>query len=273
MLASLNSKPLEHLLRAGDFIHLPADCVIHLLHDQTIPPAHARAVAEHLARFWGCPVQIWPVNLDARKLTFFRSFAQSLDAPGLHRLLMGTALPSQRYLGRVFLTREKVGRILSNNAMGDLFGWSTPRLSVLSDHYFMKYSHLDRRPLALIDAIAASSFRVVTDPIFRDLRSDDDIANDWAPIPPEVFSNNGRLVMDRQELGISPRSAAILQRMTLDQIAAAQDRHEDMKAEREIEPKDRPIAEDLSRQLRGIKPETVSPQVPGNPGNGTPQGQ
>ena len=259
ILASLNARPLDRLLRAGDFIRLPSDCVIHLIHDQTILPAHARAVAEHIAGFWRCPVQIWPVKLEARKLSFYKPLAEALDSVQMHRLLTEAALPAQRYLGRVFLTHEKFIATRNGNYYADVHSWSLPRLTALSEHYFAKYEHLDKRPLPLIDAIVACAIPSVKHAMWRHLQADTDIANDFAPIPPDLFSNNGRLVMDRHELGISPRTAAVLREITWEQIAVEIDRRVEEGTEQRVDPKDRPIIEDLSRQLGTIKPAIVSP--------------
>ncbi len=266
ILASLGQKPLDHLLRAGDFVKLPADCVFHLIHDQTIDAAHARAVAENIAGFWGCPVQIWPVKLDARKLSCYRSLGQTLDSSRLLRVLTEANPPAQRYLGRVFLTREKFVNILANGTTGDTYGWSVAQFAVLSDHYFQKYAQADKRPLALIDAIPACDVPLVNMAIKRHLNSDKDIANDFAPIAPDLFSNNGTLIMNRHELGISPRTAAVLRDLTWDQIAAELGKGYDVKNV-PFDPKDQPIIQDLSRQFQNLKPETVTPPTAPKSGN------
>jgi hypothetical protein len=264
ILASLGEKPLDHLLRAGDFVKLPPDCVFHLIHDQTIDAAHARAVAENIAGFWGCPVQIWPVKLDARKLTFYRPLGQTLDSYRLLRVLMEANPPSQRYLGRVFLTREKFAIILANGAPADTYSWSVSQFTVLSDHYFQKFAHLDKRALTLIDAIPACDVPLVSMAIGRHLDSGKDIANNFAPIAPELFSSNGTLSMDRHELGISPRTAAVLRDLTWDQIAAEIGKGYDVNNVK-LDPKDQPIIQDLSRQFQSLKPETVLPPAKPNP--------
>ena len=262
ILASLNAKPLEHLLRAGDFLRLPPDCVIHLIHDQTIAPAHARVVAEHVAAFWGCTVQIWPVKLEARKLSFFQPLAQALDGARLQRLLTDAALPAQRFLGRIFLTHEKLIATQNGAYSADVYSWALPQLTVLSEHYFTKFANLDKRTLPLIDAIVASEMRAVKLATRRHLLSNPDIANHFAPIPPDLFSNNGTLVMNRHELGISPRTAAVFREITWDQIAAELARRDEEAEQQRVDPRDRPIVEDLSRQLQAAKPEIVQPTTP-----------
>ena len=260
MLASLGAKPLEKLPRAADFIRLPPDCIIHLIHDQSITPVRAREVAGHLAGFWGCPVQVWPVTLEMRKLSFFQTFAQTLDSQRVHQMLSESALPPGRYLGRVFLTAEKL--IWMNNGVysADVYGWNRPTLAVLSEHYFAKYSSLDERSLPMIDAIAAAPMTAVKLALLTHLRSDRDITNDFAPVSPDVFSNNGTLLMNRHELGIAPRTAALLKELTWEQIEAEIVRPEKKAPPQPLNPRDRPIVDDLSRQLRGMKPETIQPR-------------
>jgi len=273
ILASLNAKPLDHLLRAGDFIRLPSDCVIHLIHDQTIAPAHAHAVAEHIAGFWGCPVEIRAVKFEARKLSFFQPLAQTLDGAKLQRLVVEAALPAQKYLGRIFLTHEKLIATRNGAYFSDIYSWAGPQLTILSEHYFTKYANLDKRPLPLIDAIAASEIRAVNLAITTHLRSDTDIGNDFAPITPDLFSNNGTLVMNRHELGVSPRTAAVLREITWEQIAAELPRRDEEAEQQRVAPRDRPIVEELSRQLQAVKPEIVQPATPAASKSGTAAGR
>ena len=271
ILADLGEKPLDHLLRAGDFVKLPQDCVIHLLHDQTIDAGHARAVAEHVAGFWGCPVQLWPVKLEARKLSFYKPLGQTLECRKLIGILMEAGLPSQRYLGRAFLTREKMNSLGGNGVWGDLWHQATPQLSLVSDHFLEKsrqFPKLESRPLPLLDAIAVSTFASVENVLWSRSRSGEGSANGFNPVPPDLFSLSGHLYLDDHELGISQRTAAALAEITWDEIAAAITENHDLNyypKDAAIDPKDRPIVEDLSRQLRGMKPETVLPPGLPNP--------
>ena len=114
----------------------------------------------------------------------------------------------------------------------------------------------------MIDAIVASENRAVKLAITTHLRADSDIGNDFAPIPPDLFSNNGTLVMNRHELGISPRTAAVFREITWDQIAAELARRDEEAEQQRVDPRDRPIVEDLSRQLQAAKPEIVQPTTP-----------
>ena len=279
-LADLGEKPLDHLLRAGDFVKLPPDCVIHLIHDQTIDAAHARAVAGHVAEFWGCPVQIWPVKLDARKLSFYKPLGQTLECRRLMRILMEAALPSQKYLGRAFLTREKLNAFGGNGVWGDFYLRATPKLSVVSDHFLeksVKFRKIEVRPLAFIDAIAVSAFESVNNAIWKHLRSDKDSAGGFIPVPPELFSTPGGLVwINDHDLGISKRTASVLREITWDEIAAAISKNDDPNYEMQdapLDPKDRPIIEDLSRQLQSMKPETVLPPAVPSPATGNAPGR
>jgi len=252
ILAKVGAPALDHLLPIGEYLKLPSDCVIHLIHDQTVPPKQALATARYLADFWRCPVLVWPVTFSAKQLSFYHPLAQAIDSRKLHSLLKQARLPRQRAITCVFLTQEKF--VVPGS---DVFSTFSPRVEVLSIHYFSKYAAWDTRPLPLITAIAVSHCGSVRRALEERLHADSDIANDFAPLQPDIFCNNGHLTMNRFELGVSSRTAKVAARLTWEEIQATLDA--DPGSYYETEPTDRALVDDLSKQLGSLSPKVVAP--------------
>lgn len=211
ILSELGAQLLEALPPACAFITLPASCSIQLLHDQTIDPKHASEMATHLAGFWGCTVKVRSVKFDVKKFASYNPLAQSVDGKAFARVLLRVDLPDEATLGTVLLTQTKliskekdyVGDVYSSHAGGD---------TVLSDHYFRKFKGQDKRPLPLIDAIAACPLTGVRVMLWKESQKADDESLTLSPVPPDAFAANGLLYVNDRELGISPRTGAFLQK-------------------------------------------------------------
>lgn len=255
VLARVGAPALDHLFPIGDYLKLPPDCVIHLIHDETVPASFALATAKHLAGFWQCPVHVWPVKLNLRQFSFFQPLSQAIDSERLHHYLKFARLPRQRAVTCVLLTQEKF--FVAD--VGDVYSTFSARLEVLSNHYFAKFAESDRRPLPLITAIAASGCYSVRWAMEKHLQADRDIANDFAPLQPDVFCNNGSLIMDRFELGVSARTAKVAGQLHWSEIQAAIDA-DVPRDDGEMLPGDRALLDSLSRQLENLKPTVVVPE-------------
>jgi len=90
---------------AREFLTLPADCRIDLIHDQTVDPKYVGEVAAHVARFWGCAVHVRSVRLDVSKFSSYRKLSQSLDGNVFADTIARIVLPGGPALGTVLLTQ------------------------------------------------------------------------------------------------------------------------------------------------------------------------
>lgn len=262
ILSELGAQPLEALPTARAFITLPASCSIQLIHDQTIDPKHASEVATHLSGFWGCIVKVRPVKLEVKKFASYNPLAQTVDGNAFAKMLLRVDLPDEATLGTVLLTQTKLIS-KEKDYVGDLYSTHAGGDTVLSDHYLRKFKGQDKRPLPLIDAIAASPLNGVNVVLWRESRKDDDESLTLSPVPPDTFASNGLLYVNDRELGISPRTGAFLQKFDGPALlnAVKDYRATALKEELATVCPDAALAAEISGQLAGSTPIIVSPPV------------
>ncbi|MCX6853487.1 MAG: hypothetical protein NTV80_01120 [Verrucomicrobia bacterium] len=212
LLTELGAPPLDSLPTPREFVTLPSSCSINLMHDETIAPQHASEVALQIAGFWGCAVKIWPVKMEVKKLASYNRLNQAVDGNDFAKMLSGVTWPQDQTLGTVFLTHHKLISESRGN-VGDVYSSHSGVTTVLSDHYFQKYASLDKRPLTVLNAVAAGYLTAVWAALWVEAEKDGDPALSFSPVPPDVFASNGNLIVNDRELGISLRTGALLKRI------------------------------------------------------------
>jgi hypothetical protein len=258
LLGSLGGTPIESLPNAAEFIRLPPDCGITLLTDQTIPIERAKAVAGHLAVFWGCPVSLWPVNFKARELSFFVRLSEAFDAGKFCSALSQVEYPSQRVIGRIFLTQEKLVWSRDGKNWIDRDRFYCRRISLISEHFRLKNSVYDDRPLALLDAMTGAGLRTPYMVMWQRNRPINSSGMPFAPFTPDVFAKTARAGLDGIDLCVSSRTGAELKKLKWEDIEAEMAMPEEFELP-PILPHDIELVQDLSRQLKGPPSEVVRP--------------
>jgi hypothetical protein len=260
VLKELKVTPLDKLGTPAEVLTFSPDCRIHLIHDQTIQPDYARKVAEHLAGFWGCPVEIRSIQFDAAKSPFYEKVAQSVVGRPLAQTLLRASAPPGPSLGTVFLTHTKLIS-KERDYVGDIYSVPAGDVTVLSDHYFEKYKGADTRDLSLATAIAAASLEGPAQILETDCYDSDDWSTSFAPLPPDVFTENGVLSVVALDLGVSPYTAALLKKHEPRQLiqAIAEYRQSKMKSAKEESLGDEALARQLGEQITRATPILVSP--------------
>ncbi len=260
ILTELAAKPLASLPTPRDFLTLPGDCRIDLIHDQTIESKYAREVATHVAHFWGCAVHVRSIQLDVSKFSSYLKLPQALDGNGFADSVARANLPDGPTLGTVVLTQTKLVSKKQNYA-GDIYSIERGSLTLLSDHYFRKFKANDPRPLPLITAIAAAQLNRVSRKILDASKVQHSWANVFCPPPPDLFSTNGRLDLVALDLGISPGTGALLQKVPASDLlnfTAKLPRPARANAP-EANPADAPLILDLSNQISQAQPTIITP--------------
>jgi hypothetical protein len=259
-LKELKVAPIDKLPTPAAVLTFPPECRIHLIHDQTIRPDYAHKVAEHLAAFWGCPVEIRSIQFDAAKSPFYEKIAQSLVGRSLAQTLLRAPAPAGPSLGTVFLTHTKLIS-KEKDHVGDVYGTPAGDVTVLSDHYFEKYKNTDTRDLSLVTAIAAASLAGPAQILEVDCYDSNDWSTSFSPLPPDAFTDNGVLSVAALDLGISPYTAALLKKRDPRQLiqAIAEYRQSEMETAQEESLGDEALARQLGEQIARATPILVSP--------------
>jgi len=257
LLKELDASPIAKLPTPAQSLALPGDCRIDLIHDQTIPADHARKVAGHLATFWGCPVALRAIRLDAGRMPFYDKISQSMVGQTLANTMLRALSAITPSLGTVFLTRQKLIS-KSDGYVGDIYSTNAGDVKVLSDHYFSKYQDYDPRDLSYITAVAAASLAGPERKLTEDLRDLEDMSTSFAPLPPDVFANNGVLHVAALDLGISPRTASLLKRYTPAELLEWITRLRQTALEENAAPEE--TARELSSQLSNAASILVAPE-------------
>jgi len=262
LLDELGATPLDALPAAREFLSFPEDCRIHLLHDQTIEPPFARRVAFLVANFWGCAVHLWAVELDPAGMASYRPLAQTVEGQDLAEMLAQVRMPPGPSPGTVLLTQTKLVTTRENYT-GDMYAGHSYGASAVSDHYLRKFKRWDPRPLPLQNAIAVAALTGVSVKLRMDTFDRDDRSLRFQPLPPDVFANNGSLRLVTHDLGVSPRTGALLRQMDPRELieSIAEWRAEALQEGDRISFRDRAVAADLSRQIASSTP-FVRPPIP-----------
>jgi hypothetical protein len=253
ILTDLGAKPLASLPAAREFLTLPADCRIDLIHDQTIDPKYAGEVAAHVARFWGCAVHVRSIRLAPSKFSSYQKLSQALDGNAFADAISRIDLPAGATLGTVLLTQTKLISTRKNHA-GDIYSANSGALTILSDHYFRKFKSNDPRPLPLITAIAAADLNRVSRKIRDGSKAQGAWKNVFCPPPPDLFSSNGTLHMVALDLGISPGTGALLQKIPVQDLLSPIPESPQTDRTMAPDPTDEPLILDLSNQLSQARP-------------------
>ena len=253
ILTDLGAKPLASLPAAREFLTLPADCRIDLIHDQTIDPKYAGEVAAHVARFWGCAVHVRSIRLAPSKFSSYQKLSQALDGNAFADAISRIDLPAGATFGTVLLTQTKLISTRKNHA-GDIYSANSGALTILSDHYFRKFKSNDPRPLPLITAIAAADLNRVSRKIRDGSKAQGAWKNVFCPPPPDLFSSNGTLHMVALDLGISPGTGALLQKIPVQDLLSPIPESPQTDRTMAPDPTDEPLILDLSNQLSQARP-------------------
>ena len=261
ILTDLGAKPLTSLPTARKFLTLPADCRIDLIHDQTVDPKYVSEVAAHVAGFWGCPVHVRSIELDASKFSSYRKLPQALDGNKFADTIARIDLPTGSVLGTVLLTQTKLLSILKNYS-GDVYSIDRGALTILSDHYFRKFKSDDPRPLPQITAIAAAQLNRVSKKILADSKEQGSWKNVFCPPPPDLFASNGTLHLAALDLGISPSTGAILQKISATDLLSFTPKIRDSAQTNSPDPADEPLILDLGHQISQARPIIITPTSP-----------
>ncbi|NQW99331.1 hypothetical protein HQ447_01640, partial [bacterium] len=261
ILTDLGAKPLATLPVPRDFMTLPGDCRIDLIHDQTVDPKYVAEVAAHVARFWGCAVHVRSIRLDAAKFSCYRKLSQALEGNVFAETLARVDLPGGPTLGTVWLTQTK---LISNKQsyVGDIYSVDRGALTLLSDHYFRKFKSSDARPLPLITAIAAARLNRVSRKLLADSKVQGSWANVFSPPPPDLFSTNGNLHLAALDLGISPGTGAFLKNVSASDLVNYAPKIDSSSRTKQAPgpvPADEPLIVDLRNQISQAKPTLISP--------------
>jgi hypothetical protein len=260
ILAELGTKPIASLPAAHEFLTLPADCRIDLIHDQTVDPKYVSEVADHVARFWGCAVHIRAIRLDASQSSSYRKLSQSLEGNVFADTVARVAMPAGPKLGTVFLTQTKLVS-KKQNYEGDIYSVPIGSLLVLSDHYFRKFKASDPRPLPLITAIAAANLGSVWKMLRLQSREERALELVFCPPPPDLFTSNGNLHLAAINLGVSPYTGALLRKISTSELLKSIpeiDNAYRQKAPSPI-PADEAIILDLDKQISQASPIIITP--------------
>ncbi|MEO8615527.1 MAG: hypothetical protein ABI600_10325 [Luteolibacter sp.] len=263
MLTELGAKPLASLPTAREFLTLPADCRIDLIHDQTVDPKYVGEVAAHVARFWGCAVHVRPVRMDVSKFSSYRKLSQALDGNIFADAIARIDLPAGTSLGTVLLTQTKLISMQKNNT-GDIYSVDRGSLTILSDHYFRKFKSYDPRPLPLITAIAAAKLSRVSKKILADSKEQGEWKNVFLPPPPDLFASNGVLHLAGLDLGISPSTGAHLKKVSASELLnfIPKTNQNFRTIPPEADPADEPLILNLQNQISQATPLIITPQSP-----------
>ncbi len=260
ILAELGAKPIASLPVALEFITLPADCRIDLIHDQTVDPKYVGEAASHVARFWGCAVHVRSIRLDASQSSSYRKLSQSMDGNVFADTMAGIAMPAGPKLGTVFLTQTKLVS-KAQNYEGDIYSANRGSLLVLSDHYFRKFKGSDPRPLPLITAIAAAKL----DSVWRKLRQLSKEERAWefvfCPPPPDLFTSNGTLYLTAIDLGVSPYTGTLLRKISTSELLKSVPELDHAYRQKAPRPNsaDELLILDLSHQISQATPIIITP--------------
>jgi hypothetical protein len=260
ILTELGAKPIASLPAAREFLTLPAQCRIDLIHDQTVDPKYVGEVATHVARFWGCAVHVRSIQLKASAFSSYQRLSQALDTTVFADSFTHVKLPDGPSIGTILLTQTKLIS-KQKNYVGDVYSISRGSFTLLSDHYFRKFKSTDPRPLPLITAIAAAQLGSVSRMLRSESKQQETWENVFFPPPPDLFSSNGTLSLVTMDLGISPGTGALLKRIPASAILEAipeLDRKSQEKASPPA-PADQPLITDLSQQISQAKPIIINP--------------
>lgn len=260
ILTDLGAAPLTSLPAARDFLTLPADYRIDLIHDQTEDPEYVGKVAAHVARFWGCAVHVRSIHLDVSKFSSYRKLSQALNGNDFADAIARIDLATGPVLGTVLLTQTKLMSV-QRNYTGDIYSVTRGALTILSDHYIRKFKSSDPRPLPLITAIAAAKLTGVSNRIRTASKEQGSWQNVFCPPPPDLFSYNGKLHLAALDLGISPATGAYLKEIpTSDLISYIARIRDSARAKAPApDPVDEPSILDLAHQISQATPIVIKP--------------
>ncbi|MDH4443926.1 MAG: hypothetical protein QE267_02215 [Akkermansiaceae bacterium] len=213
IISELGASPIVSLPAAREFLVFPKGFRIDLIHDQTVDLKYVSEVAAHVAAFWGCPVHVRSVRVDLTGCSGYQKLSQALELNFFADLLTHVSFPDGSAIGTVFLTQTKLIS-KKKDYTGDVYCLSRGAILVLSDHYFRKFKDSDARPLPLITAIAAAKLTGVS----RMVRSQTKGTGSWEevffPPPPDLYSANGNLHLVALDLGVSPATGAMLEKVS-----------------------------------------------------------
>jgi tetratricopeptide (TPR) repeat protein len=261
ILSDLGAKPLASLPAAREFLTIPADCRIDLIHDQTVDPKYVGEVAAHVAHFWGCDVHVRSIRLDVSKFSSYRNLSQALDGNVFADTIARMELPAGPALGTVMLTQTKLISMQKNYA-GDIYSVDRGALTILSDHYFRKFKSNDPRPLPLITAIAVAKLSRVSKKILDDSKEQGSWKNVFCPPPPDLFASNGTLHLVAFDLGISPGTGAHLKNVSASDLLNFIPKTHQTARTKAPDPADEPLILDLANQISQARPIIITPQLP-----------
>lgn len=256
MLAKENVAPLDRLPLPREFIKVPGTWCIQLAHDQSIKPAHARAVAELLADAWGCTVKVWGLKIDTPRLSFYDRFKDTVDADGMTRLLARADLPADPHLAFVYLTRLK-STLTSNSSFINVAKHRTRSMDYVSDYYVLVYNP----QLSVIQTDAALCSGLVTisqflnEEIWRPTHS----GASYETFDPDALAIFQNFNFSRRSLGVSPLTGRLLAQIKPEALRAYVD-EETVRARRRGArgTNDKSVVQDISNQFATLRPVIVT---------------
>ena len=220
ILTKLGAKPIDSLSAAHNFLTIPADYKIDLIHDQTEDPEYVREVAVRVASFWGCAVHIRSIKINASSFSSYNKLSQALEVHTFSNTIAHANLPTGNSLGTILLTQAK---LISNHEgyKGDVNSLNRKSLLILSDYYFRNFLSTDTRPLAQVTAVSAanlSSVSILIEDHSKKLGAWDKV---FCPPPPDLFTSSGTLRLRYIDLGVSPATGELLKSISFSELASS----------------------------------------------------
>lgn len=262
LLAENGAGPLDKLPTIAQGVRWPDDSCIHFIRDNTVNPELALRVARLVANFWGCKVKVWVLHsMDLKQLSFYRPVSRAVSGDRLAEMCIRVKLPEEVTLGVMLLTLDKFYAGSGEDSF-DSAGTSEGAFSVRSGHYVDKFLRVRNRPIEMELALLMSSLWGVQSALIDHTVEQHPDEGWFCPFPPDVFSRQWSLSVDRLDLGVAPHTLKRLKEMDVRKlIRTIQQEHEMAKddAPRDFGP-DQRFVKLWSNELASQKPVVVSPQ-------------
>ncbi|MCX6854142.1 MAG: hypothetical protein NTV80_04465, partial [Verrucomicrobia bacterium] len=258
LLKQAGAEPLEKLPPARDFFKVPDSWCIQLVHDESIKPDHAKAVAERLADFWGCTVKVWGLQMNLTSLSIHDRFRKSTDADGILRLFLRAKLPPEPRLGFVYLTSEKCSFSGGNDNYINAakYYWNLS-MDFVSDYYVPVYN--PNLPVIPIDAALCGGFSTVREFLSNHVWRQDHSDSFYSTTDPDAFASLLTFSFQRRSLGVSPQTGRLLAKANADELRAYLDEaYEEALKKVAGASNDNAAVQSISEQFATMKPVTVN---------------
>jgi hypothetical protein len=266
VLQDLGAEPLKGLRPASDYVTWPSDSFFQLWHDETIDHKLALEVAEKTAAFWGCPVKVSALKLEATKLSFYHPVAKSWKGQNFADFLLRANKKSSEAVTTLFLTDRKL--YWDNNGYrGIMCCYNSGNVQIITNQ-FLDHDHgHDKRPIALKDTIVACRSWCIRKRLQETSRKSNDERSWFIPFKPDTLAWCGAEDIIGLDLGVSPQTGALLRSITGAGFASfsknfAEETRSKLIASSSAFP-DAALAADLAAQLAANPPIVVKPSTPG----------